>query len=246
MDTKWQDITRRLDLTLATVDSTVDKEKAKGRAITKNRKSFVIPAYYTDHIDLGNRFMWPGRIAIQYNYTAPAPFRLLNSERVLQLQVQQKIPYCGLMLSYREGNTKVRYRLTEHKEEYFWDETFVAPTNPAVAANYTTRTQLNAMVGHGTPLYNKQRIPVNFSIELWPNLYYWGFSIVNNTTEIPPQGLMTDIELETNLLYNPESVNDVGYVFTHESSITEFEADNAIPEELPVDQSELVQWLDNV
>jgi hypothetical protein len=247
MDTKWQDITRRLDLGLASVETRTEKEKARGRAITKLRRSFVIPAYYIDHITPFSGIMQPSRVTVQYNYTAPAPFRILNPERLLQLQAQQKIPYCVLCIAYREGNTKMRYRLTKHKQDYTWLAPYVTQTNPlGDPASYFTQTQADYMPLHGTPLYNFERIPVNFSIELWTYRYYWAFSIVNNTTDTPPQGLLTDVELETNLLYNPVSSQDVGDVFEEENSIIESDMTNAIPETLPVSQTELVQWLDNV
>ena len=245
MATKWHNITRRLDLGLASVETCTEKDKSRGRAITKNRRSFVIPAYFIEHINFTE--MLPSRVVIQYNYIAPAPFRLLNAKQISQLVEQQKIPYCVLCITYRVGNTKIRYRLTQLKTSYVWESPFVEKDNVLGSdARHATQTPDGLMPLHGVPVYNNERIPVNFSIELWTYISPWTVSVTTNTLDNPPQGLLEDVELETNLLYNPVSANDIGDVFDNENSIAEAAVETLIEEVLPVDQSELVQWLDNV
>jgi hypothetical protein len=144
METKFENITNRLDINPATRDTTYDKTLQKGRTIKKIPYQFVIPRTQIDLVAVG--VAAGGALIHQFNLTAPINFRLLNN--TVAILNQDILTYAFICIRYRIGATVVRYRLKLSGDSSF----------EALLDNFS---------GVQAPAYNGQQIKTNFAIELW-------------------------------------------------------------------------------
>ena len=111
METPWQNITRRIDISPATIDRTKDKERQKGRVLGRIPYVIQLPAIDFipfDVIDV-NDPLSRGLIAMQFNGTAPLSFKLEQPQiKNYSLPIGDIV---SLYIRYRVGETIYRYRL---------------------------------------------------------------------------------------------------------------------------------------
>jgi hypothetical protein len=214
METSWQNITRRLDINQVSRDTTYDKTRGKGRNITKVGWNFVVPAYTVAYSTIGPR------IIVQYDYTAPSAFRILNYPTIAMTSTQ--LYRYSVAIRYREGTTSHRWRLTK------FDTSAANQGYPST----------ESLCSQGHPQYAGERILPNFTVEVW----------INFGTDMPPfafpKGLPVDITLQTNLLKLPDSVNDVGSELPLLTTYTNFGA--AFPENYPMSYPAGTEGPDNI
>ena len=143
-ETNWQDITRRLDISKASVTDTCNKkERAKGRAIKKIPYIFTVPAT-SFNMSITN-LKQKGLLLAQYNYTAPASFKLLRVDSFSSDDLVLNPP--AICIRYRIGTTVYRYRLPY--------------SNSAVEAILLSSGRVQC------PVYINQLIKANFTVEFW-------------------------------------------------------------------------------
>jgi hypothetical protein len=140
-ETNWQDITRRLDISQASVTTACQhKERDKGRAIRKIGTEFTIPQVLVDYV--ANGITVAGALVHQINYTAPSAFRILGLRKTWPQIFGLATAPMAVCIRYRVGGTVYRYKIFT---------TFGAVGYDIVqAADYTN-----------------QRIEANFAIEFW-------------------------------------------------------------------------------
>lgn len=134
------------------VDKTVTRSGVKWNNTTpvgqvkKTPVSIVIPAVPLTNLG----FSWNG-IGVQFNYTAPQPFSLLDWNSVINQAAYSTI---GLFFAirYRVGNVATRYRLTGNLPIVAFPNRGGVCVTPA-------------------PLYAGQLIQPQFVIEAWVNLF---------------------------------------------------------------------------
>ena len=143
-ETNWQDITRRLDINKASVTDTCNpKARAKGRAIKKIPYIFTVPATSFDMST--TNLKQKGLLLAQYNYTAPAAFKVLHANSPTGGDFVLNPP--AICIRYRVGTTVYRYRLPYN--------------NSAVEAVLLSSGRVQC------PVYVNQLIKANFTVEFW-------------------------------------------------------------------------------
>lgn len=102
----FENITRRLDINPASVDSTYNKTRAKGRIIGKVPYTFTVPEFSTTTTaHTGGKI---GCLMAQYNYTFPRSFKILKTS-VVYADYSNLFP--TVAIKYRIGTTVYRYYL---------------------------------------------------------------------------------------------------------------------------------------
>jgi len=140
MSSSFANITRRLDITPATVDTTYDKTRSISRAIKKLAYTFVVPATYEE---LAAPIAVEGCLVQQFNFTAPNYFRLMQHNINLTLPISLHLPL--VTVKFRVGTVVTRYILRD------------TLNGSAVYNNRKVQA----------PLYNQEVIAPNFVIEFW-------------------------------------------------------------------------------
>lgn len=214
-ETNWQDITRRLDISQADVTTACQhKERSKGRAIKKIPWKFTVPATSNDLTTLG---IIEGCLLQQFNYTAPHSFRLLDAFMIRQFQSATVIPL--VCVKWRVGSTVHRYMLP------------YAESTQNIIANYNSKVQ--------APLYNRERILPNFTIELWS--HYLNYQIPSFARTVA-----TDLTvLTTSLLSIPDNSDSLDDSFNVEETIMRATLVSTFPEALPTVTTDNSSWLTN-
>lgn len=144
-ETNWQDITRRLDINEASVtDTCYPKARSKGRAIKKIGREFTIPSLTYNPLAINPAMFFSsnsinGTLITQFNYVAPANFKLLK----FSINYPSASNAIGYYIRYREGNTIYRYRL------------------PSLYSIFTDYPSVQAEP------YVAQLIKKNFTVEVW-------------------------------------------------------------------------------
>jgi len=215
-ETNWQDITRRLDINPASVttDSPLHKARGKGRAIKKVPWTFAIPAFT---YDVNTNGIPEGCLIGQYNYTAPKTFRMLNYELVAPLSSAPQVPL--VTIKWRIGTVVTRYMLPYNRSSF----NIIEQWNRKVQA----------------PMYDRQRIPINFCIEFWTHYL---------TYQIPAFArivTMLDSDITTGLLALPASSDSLSETFDISENIARTELVSTFPEALPTVTTENSSWITN-
>jgi len=215
-ETNWQDITRRLDINPASVttDSPLHKERTKGRAIKKVNWTFDIPAFT---YDINANGILEGCLIGQYNYTAPRAFRMLNYALGAPLSAATQVPL--VTIKWRVGAVVTRYML------------------PYDRSSFNIIEQFNRKVQ--APMYDRQRIPANFSIEFWT--HYLNY-------QIPAFARIVSVEdstMVTSLLALPASSDTLSETFDIAENLARATLVSTFPEALPTVTTDNSSWLTN-